>query len=101
MVVKRALAVLTELWRRHVWRDARSVNVIAAATSHASPAIMLAALKFFLGQDLAAEEEEEEGGGDADAHAPAAPTKDDVYKAYHKVRSPFVVSSTRCALLSL
>jgi hypothetical protein len=25
---KKALAVCTELWRRHVWRDARTVNVI-------------------------------------------------------------------------
>ena len=25
---KPALAVLTELWRRHVWRDARTANVI-------------------------------------------------------------------------
>ena len=28
---KKGLAVLTEMWRRHVWRDARTVNVIAAA----------------------------------------------------------------------
>lgn len=27
---KAALAVLTELWRRQVWRDARTVNVIGA-----------------------------------------------------------------------
>ena len=27
---KPALAVLTELWRRQVWRDARTVNVIGA-----------------------------------------------------------------------
>lgn len=27
---KPALAVLTELWRRHVWRDARTANVIGA-----------------------------------------------------------------------
>ena len=26
----RSLAVLTELYRRHVWRDARTVNVIGA-----------------------------------------------------------------------
>lgn len=28
---KRSLAVLTELWRRHVWHDARTVNVIGEA----------------------------------------------------------------------
>ena len=30
---KRALAVLTELYRRNVWRDARTVNVIGAQRS--------------------------------------------------------------------
>ena len=25
---KKSLAVCTELWRRHIWRDARTVNVI-------------------------------------------------------------------------
>jgi protein SDA1 len=47
---KKSLAVCTELWRRHVWRDARTVNVIASATFHKSPRIMLAVLKFFMGQ---------------------------------------------------
>ncbi len=28
MAAKKSLAVLTELWRRHVWRDARTVNCI-------------------------------------------------------------------------
>lgn len=28
VAAKKSLAVLTELWRRHVWRDARTVNVI-------------------------------------------------------------------------
>ena len=34
---KPALAVLTELWRRHVWRDARTANVIGGriAVCHA------------------------------------------------------------------
>ena len=30
---KPALAVLTELWRRHVWRDARTANVIGVQPS--------------------------------------------------------------------
>jgi hypothetical protein len=64
-VAKKGLAVLTEMWRRRVWRDARTVNVIASAALHRSPRVMLGALKFFLGQDEKAEE------GD-DAGAPAA-----------------------------
>jgi protein SDA1 len=34
---KPALAVLTELWRRQVWRDARTVNVIGARRAPAAP----------------------------------------------------------------
>lgn len=58
---KKGLAVLTEMWRRHVWRDARTVNVIAAATQHKSSRIMLAAVKFFLGQDLVSEGDNADG----------------------------------------
>jgi protein SDA1 len=92
-VAKRALAVLTELWRRQVWRDARTVNVIATAAAHPSPSIMLAALKFFLGQDVLADEDDGEA---EDADAPAAPTKDDVYKAYHKARAPALPHRHSC-----
>jgi hypothetical protein len=77
-IVKRAVAVLTELWRQRVWRDAHTVNVIAAATQHASPVVVLAALKFFLGQDNFEDEEEED-------ETPLAPTKADVYRATCKV----------------
>lgn len=58
---KKGLAVLTEMWRRHVWRDARTVNVIAAACQHKSSSVMLASLKFFLGQDTAEAEKAGEG----------------------------------------
>lgn len=58
---KKGLAVLTEMWRRHVWRDARTVNVIAAACQHKSSRVMLGALKFFLGQDAAESDKGENG----------------------------------------
>lgn len=82
---KRGLAVLTEMWRRHVWRDARTVNVIASATFHPSPRIMLAALKFFLGQDAQegdGSDDEDEGHNPDSKTLPTAPTKEDIYKAY-------------------
>lgn len=81
--VKRALAVCTDLWRRQIWRDARTVNVIASATAHESANVMLAALKFFLGQDIVAEEEADDDPDDD--NKPDGPSKDDVYRAYHKV----------------
>ena len=38
VAAKKSLAVLTELWRRHVWRDARTVNVIGESLQW--PAVM-------------------------------------------------------------
>eukprot|EP00887_Chlorella_sp_A99_P007365 scaffold2.g7365.t1 len=84
---KKGLAVLTEMWRRHVWRDARTVNVIASAALHKSSRVMLAALKFFLGQD--AEEDKGDGSDDSDSEgegkaAAQGPSREEVYAAYHK-----------------
>ncbi|KAF6262746.1 SDA1-domain-containing protein [Scenedesmus sp. NREL 46B-D3] len=129
LAAKKSLAVLSELWRRHIWRDGRTVNCIgcggvvrqegtawmgdafivpvtllqvagelwaawgltarrASAVFHKSPAVMAAALKFFLGQDAAAgddDESDEEGGdGEQGKTVVAAPTKEEVYKATHK-----------------
>lgn len=86
---KRGLAVLTELWRRRIWRDARTVNVIASAAAHPSPRILLAVLKFFIGQDAGtgggADSDDSDDEGDAGAEdGPAAPSKDAIYAAYHK-----------------
>ena len=88
---KRALVVLTDMWRRQVWRDAKTANAIAAAAFHPSYRVMLASLKFFLGQDA-----QDEGPADSDddyddddgqsngAKAAPQPSKEDVYKAFHK-----------------
>ncbi|KAI7837441.1 hypothetical protein COHA_008699 [Chlorella ohadii] len=84
---KKGLAVLTEMWRRHVWRDARTVNVIAAAALHKSSRVMLAALKFFLGQDAAEDkgDDSDDEGGDNDGKAGVSgPSREDMYSAFHK-----------------
>lgn len=52
---KKALAVITDLYRRNVWSDARTVNLVADACRHPAPRVLVGALKFFLGQDEAAE----------------------------------------------
>ena len=96
-VAKRALAVLTELYRRNVWGDARTVNLVADATKHKSPKILVAALKFFSGQDEAAEAAAEAGEEDSDddedkpktgqgtkAGTSTGISKQDVYNAYNK-----------------
>jgi hypothetical protein len=64
----------------------------ASAVFHKSPAVMAAALKFFLGQDAAAAGDDEDsdaedgGEGEKGKTVVVAPTKEEVYKATHKVR---------------
>ena len=41
VAAKKSLAVLTELWRRHVWRDARTVNVIGQSASDHSDLLVM------------------------------------------------------------
>lgn len=84
--MKRGLSVCTELWRRQIWRDARTVNVIASATAHSSTNVMLAALKFFLGQDLASELDDADKDAEDAEDSAAPPSKAEVYRTYHKVR---------------
>lgn len=59
---KRAVALLAELYRRNVWSDPNTVNILAAAVFHKNAAVMVSALKFFSGQD----ENDEEGDDDDD-----------------------------------
>lgn len=61
------------------------MNVIASATGHKSTSVMLAALKFFLGQDLAAELDDADKKEADDEDASAPPSKAEVYRTYHKV----------------
>ena len=49
LAAKKSLDVLIELYRRRVWTDARTVNVIATALLSPRPKMLVAALKFFLG----------------------------------------------------
>jgi hypothetical protein len=104
--------VITDLYRRNVWSDARTVNLVADACKHPAPRILVAALKFFLGQDEAAEAAAAGGDDESDddedkpkvgqgtkAGTASGVSKEDVYKAYNKVRrahihtlNPFFIS---------
>ena len=61
---KTSLDVMTELYRKGVWRDERTVNVIATACFSSVTKIMVAAVKFFLGKD---DEQDTNGGQDSDS----------------------------------
>lgn len=84
---KRALSLFTDMWRRQIWRDAKTANAIALAIFHPSSRVMLGALKFFLGQDShSGEGSDSESDSDDDAgHTMAVqPSKEQMYKAFHK-----------------
>lgn len=104
---KRALGILTELYRRNVWTDARCVNIVVSAALHPKQRVMLAALKFLLGQDeqdAASHEDQSDSesddgadSGDGGAVTGNAGTKrkrnseafnklsqEEVFRAYHK-----------------
>lgn len=60
-----ATKITRELWRRGVWDDSRTVEIMTQAATHSNLKVAVSAAKFFLGadkerEDAAAEEEEEE-----------------------------------------
>ncbi|KAK8811227.1 hypothetical protein WA538_005386, partial [Blastocystis sp. DL] len=59
LVARKALDVMVELYRRQVWTDARSVNVIAAACLSKHTRVMIGGIRFFLGIETRIEEDEE------------------------------------------
>jgi protein SDA1 len=98
---KKGVALLSELYRRGVWSDARCVNIVALAAFHPAPPVRAAALRFFLGADDAAAgdgESDDDDGSDADGDGPSSAarrrtaeaqgavglTKEQIYAAYSK-----------------
>lgn len=61
-IAYRCVEILSRLYRKKIWTDARSVNILALACFHPEQKVYLGAINFFLGIEsaLAADEEEEE-----------------------------------------
>ena len=55
---------------------------------------MLAAVKFFLNHDTSGEGSEEESEGEDDGPRPTAPSKEEIYKAFHSVRAAAAAGET-------
>ena len=53
---KTSLDVMIELYRKNIWHDSKTVNVIATACFSDVTKLMVTGLKFFLGKD------EDDGG---------------------------------------
>lgn len=61
---KRSLNVMIELYKRKIWNDEKTVNVIAEATLNSNPKITAAACKFFLILDYDFESDNEDSSDD-------------------------------------
>lgn len=61
---RRSLNVMIELYKRKIWNDEKTVNVIAEAVMHDNPKIAVAACKFFLILEYDFESENEESSED-------------------------------------
>uniref|UniRef100_A0A3Q2I250 Protein SDA1 n=1 Tax=Equus caballus TaxID=9796 RepID=A0A3Q2I250_HORSE len=66
---KISLDVMIELYRRNIWNDAKTVNVITTACFSKVTKILVAALTFFLGKD---EEEKQDSDSESEDDGPTA-----------------------------
>jgi protein SDA1 len=57
---RKTTQILAELYRRRIWTDARTVNVLASACTSPHVAVMLSAINFFLGIETKMHEDEDE-----------------------------------------
>ncbi|XP_076285077.1 SDA1 domain containing protein Mys45A [Lasioglossum baleicum] len=61
---KMSADIMIELYKKNIWNDAKTVNVLATGCSAKTNKVMVACLKFFLGSN---EEERENGDSDSDS----------------------------------
>ena len=60
IAAKKTVHILSELYRRRIWTDARSVNVIASACLSSITGVMVPAIHFFLGIESKMIDDEDE-----------------------------------------
>ncbi|NWZ33132.1 SDA1 protein, partial [Brachypodius atriceps] len=66
---KISLDVMIELYRRNIWNDAKTVNVITTACFSKVTKVLVASLKFFLGKD---EDEKQDSESESEDDGPTA-----------------------------
>ncbi|KAF6733157.1 SDA1-like protein [Oryzias melastigma] len=69
IAAKISLDVMVELYKRNIWNDAKTVNVITTACFSKITKILVAGLQFFLGKD---EDEKNESDSDSENEGPSA-----------------------------
>lgn len=61
-----ATKLTRELWRRGIWDDARTIELMTQACLHPDPKVVISGVKFFLGADKERDETMEENSDDDD-----------------------------------
>ncbi|TKS84338.1 SDA1 -like protein [Collichthys lucidus] len=69
IAAKISLDVMTELYKRNIWNDAKTVNVITTACFSKVTKVLVAGLKFFLGKD---DDEKNDSDSESEAKGPTA-----------------------------
>uniref|UniRef100_A0A665UDT4 Protein SDA1 n=2 Tax=Echeneis naucrates TaxID=173247 RepID=A0A665UDT4_ECHNA len=69
IAAKISLDVMVELYKRNIWNDTKTVNVITTACFSKVTKILVAGLKFFLGKD---EDEKNDSDSESEAEGPTA-----------------------------
>ncbi|XP_056146645.1 protein SDA1 homolog [Lampris incognitus] len=69
IAAKISLDVMVELYKRNIWNDAKTVNVITTACFAKVTKVLVAGVKFFLGKD---EDEKNESGSESDEEGPSS-----------------------------
>ncbi|KAJ8286649.1 hypothetical protein GJAV_G00041560 [Gymnothorax javanicus] len=69
LAAKISLDVMIELYKRNIWNDAKTVNVVTTACFSKVTKILVAGLKFFLGKD---EDEKKDSDSESEEEGPTA-----------------------------
>ena len=79
IAARKTVELISELYRRRVWTDGRTVNVMATACTSSVTRVVVAALQFFLGIEVKMNEDEDldkqAGVREIDFHAHSKKTK--------------------------
>ncbi len=60
LIAQKSIHILSELYRKRIWTDSKTVNIIASALYNNNTSVFMSAIHFFLGIDTKMLEDEEE-----------------------------------------
>nr|XP_046916585.1 protein SDA1 homolog [Dermatophagoides farinae] len=82
VAAKTSLHIMIELYKKNVWKTAKTVNVISTACFSRIPKIMVTALKFFLGTDQAEQDGDKQvDSDDSDSDSDNLPSAQEIVMA--------------------